>query len=99
MIRGLDKRLQISRINSNLTRKQVAELINVSESLIGLYENGTRQPSLSSLIKLASIYKVSTDYLLGCETTDSKLISLDGLNAKQIQALNMTIKCFRKQDI
>ena len=97
MIRGLDKRLQISRINSNLTRKQVAELINVSESLIGLYENGTRQPSLSSLIKLASIYKVSTDYLLGCETINGNLISLDGLNEKQIQALNMTIKCFRKQ--
>ena len=99
MIRGLDKRLQISRINSNLTRKQVAELINVSESLIGLYESGSRQPSLSSLIKLASIYKVSTDYLLGCEIADSKQLSLDGLNEKQIQALNMTVQCFRKQDI
>ncbi len=99
MIRGLDKRLQISRINSNLTRKQVAELINVSESLIGLYESGSRQPSLSSLIKLASIYKVSTDYLLGCEISDNKQISVVGLNEKQIQALNMTIQCFRKQDI
>lgn len=95
MIRGLDKRLQISRINSNLSRKQVAELINVSESLIGLYENGSRQPSLSSLVKLASIYKVSTDYLLGCESTTKNQISVSGLNDKQINALNVTIQCFR----
>jgi len=99
MIRGLDKRLQLSRINSNLTRKQVAELINVSESLIGLYESGSRQPSLSALIKLASVYKVSTDYLLNCEMPDVNQISVAGLNEKQIQALKLTIQCFRKQDI
>lgn len=98
MIRGLDKRLQIARINSNLSRKQVAELINVSESLIGLYENGSRQPSLSSLVKLASIYKVSTDYLLGCEISDKNQISVSGLTDKQINALNMTIQCFRNRD-
>lgn len=99
MIRGLDKRLQLSRVNSNLTRKQVAELINVSESLIGLYESGSRQPSLSALIKLASVYKVSTDYLLNCEMPDVNQISVAGLNEKQIQALKLTIQCFRKQDI
>ena len=99
MIRGLDKRLQLSRINSNLTRKQVAELINVSESLIGLYESGSRQPSLSSLIKLASVYKVSTDYLLNCEIPNAQQISVAGLNEKQIQALKLTVQCFRKQDI
>ena len=99
MIRGLDKRLQLSRINSNLTRKQVAELINVSESLIGLYESGSRQPSLSSLIKLASVYKVSTDYLLNCETPVANQISVAGLSEKQIQALKLTVQCFRKQDI
>lgn len=54
MIQGLDKRLQISRINCNLTRKQVAELVGVSESIIGLYETASRQPSLSTLVKLAT---------------------------------------------
>lgn len=97
MIHGLAKRLQISRINSNLSRKQVAELINVSESLIGLYESGNRQPSLSVLIKLASLYKVTTDYLLGCEIQDSNSLSLIGLTEKQIQALTLTAQCFRNQ--
>lgn len=62
MIEGLDKRLQNSRINAGLSRAQIARLLDVSDSLIGLYETGVRQPSLSTLIKLSSIYKVSTDY-------------------------------------
>ena len=36
MIQGLAKRLQIARINKELSRKQTAERIGVSESLIGL---------------------------------------------------------------
>ena len=95
MIKGLDVRLRVSRINRGLTRKQVAELIDVSESLIGLYESGNRQPSLIVLIKLCAIYKVTADYLLGCESMDKSVLSLDGLTDKQIQALTLTAECFR----
>jgi len=97
MIKGLDKRLQTCRTNCEFSRHQIAQLIGVSESMIGLYETGARQPSLSNLIKLASIYKVSTDYLLGCENNDLESISLSGLTPQQIQALTLTLKCFRKE--
>ena len=97
MIQGLAKRLQSARTNRKLSRKQTAELIGVSESLVGLYESGNRQPSLSVLLKLASLYHVSTDYLLGCDTTEKKVISLDGLTDKQIQAVILTIQCFKGQ--
>lgn len=95
MIEGLADRLKKSRANANYTRKQAASLIGVSESLIGLYESGVRQPSLATLIKLASWYKVSTDYLLGCETLDTNLISIDGLSDKQKQAIKLTLQVFR----
>lgn len=95
MINGLNKRLQSSRINCNLSRKQVAELLGVSESLIGLYENASRQPSLDTLMKLASIYRVSTDFLLGCEPADKDSLSLSGLTEQQKHALTLTAKCFR----
>jgi len=98
MIQGLAKRLQTSRTNRNLTRKQVAELLDVSESLIGLYESGNRQPSLSALLKLASLYHVTTDYLLGCESADKNSLSLTGLTDQQIQALTLTAQCFRNQN-
>lgn len=97
MIQGLAKRLQIARINKELSRKQTAERIGVSESLIGLYESGSRQPSLSVLMKLASLYGVSTDYLLGCDTTEKNVISLEGLTDRQIQAVMLTVQCFKGQ--
>lgn len=97
MIQGLAKRLQIARINKELSRKQTAELIGVSESLIGLYESGNRQPSLSVLMKLASLYRVSTDYLLGCDTAEKKVLSLEGLTDRQIQAVTLTVQCFKEQ--
>lgn len=97
MINGLAKRLQIARIHSELSRKQVAELIGVTESTIGLYENESRQPSLLILMKLAALYHVTTDYLLGCESADNyKTLSLTGLTDKQIQALTLTAQCFRE---
>lgn len=98
MIQGLAKRLQIARINRNLSRKQVAELIDVSESLIGLYETETRQPSLSNLVKLASLYHVTTDYLLGFEANEENTISLSGLTNEQIQALTLILQSFIHQN-
>lgn len=98
MIQDLNKRLIISRKNSGLSRKQVAIQVGVSESLIGLYETAARQPSLSALVKLASLYHVTADYLLGCETPDQHTLSLDGLNEQQIKALVQTVKCFRNQE-
>lgn len=98
MIQDLNKRLTISRKNRGLSRKQVAMQAGVSESLIGLYETAARQPSLSVLVKLASLYHVTTDYLLGCEMQDQHTLSLDGLNEQQVKALVQTAKCFRNQE-
>lgn len=97
MINGLSKRLQTARLNLELTRKQAAELIGVTESTIGLYESSNRQPSLTNLVKLASIYKVTTDYLLGCEPVDKSNLSSYGLTNKQMEALHSFIKAMKNE--
>ena len=43
-----------ARISSNLTKKQLAELIGVNQSDISKIENGTRNPSIRLLQKLAA---------------------------------------------
>ena len=96
MINGLAERLILSRKKMGLSRKQVSEIIGVSESLIGLYESGTRQPSLHALIKLSSLYKVTTDYLLGCEPKSGNAVSLSGLTEEQLKAVDLIIQCFHK---
>lgn len=94
MLQNLGDKLKSARVNNNLSRNQVAELIGVSVSMIGHYETGERVPSVETLLKLASQYKVSIDYLLG-NTTNSNSLSLDGLTYKQIQAVKQIVDCFR----
>ncbi len=53
------------RTERNLTRKALATILNVSERLIGYWENGNRECSFSMLLRLADFFEVTTDYLLG----------------------------------
>jgi len=59
------KRLYTLRIESSLTRAQLAEKLNVSVRLISYWENGERECSFDMLMTIADIFGVSTDYLLG----------------------------------
>ena len=59
------KRLVTLRIESSLTRAQLAEKLNVSVRLISYWENGERECSFDMLMTIAEIFGVSTDYLLG----------------------------------
>ncbi len=98
MFNDLGNKLKTLRVNNQLSRKQVADLVGVSVSTIGLYESDERLPSLPVLVKLATQYKTSVDYLLGVENTDRSMLSLEGLNDKQIKALKLTSDCFRNQN-
>ena len=53
------------RIENNLSRTQLAEKLNVSVRLISYWENGQRECDFDMLIKIADIFSVSIDYLLG----------------------------------
>lgn len=98
MLENLRYKLKTLRVRNQLSRKQVAELVGVSVSTIGLYESNERLPSLPVLVKLACQYKTSVDYLLNIDTSDKNSLSLDGLTDKQIKALKMTAECFRNSN-
>lgn len=53
------------RIEHNLSRGQLAERLNVSVRLISYWENGKRECDFDMLIKIADLFSVSIDYLLG----------------------------------
>ncbi|MEE1314855.1 MAG: helix-turn-helix transcriptional regulator [Faecalimonas sp.] len=48
-----------------LTQLQVAEYLGCQREVYRRYEKGTRQIPTDYLIKLAALYDVSTDFLLG----------------------------------
>lgn len=53
------------RKEKGFTRNELAEKLNVSVRLIGYWENGERECSLDTLIKICNLFEVSADYLLG----------------------------------
>ena len=69
MVIDLSTRLRQLRMDKQLRQDQVARLVGVSKGAISAYETDIRQPSYDILIRLANLYRVSTDYLLGREDT------------------------------
>ena len=59
------KRLSILRKERNLTQKQLAVELNVTERSVRAYENGDRHPDFVGLLYLADYFNVSLDYLVG----------------------------------
>ena len=58
-------RLQKLRERKRMNRTALGELCGLSKNIIGQYERGEKEPSVRTLIELADIFEVSTDYLLG----------------------------------
>ena len=61
----LGERLKKVREEKGFTQVQIAKILNVSASTIGMYEQGRRDPDTTTLKKLSEIYGCSSDYLLG----------------------------------
>ncbi len=62
-------RIKSLRKKENLTQKQLAKKIGVSQRMIGYYESEERFPPHDVLTKLADCFSVSADYLLGRSVT------------------------------
>lgn len=60
-------RIREARKKKALTMKELAQKVGVVESAISMYETGKREPDYSTLVKIADVLDVSTDFLL-CRT-------------------------------
>ena len=60
----LGARIAALRRQAGLSQTRLAERLKISTSAVGMYEQGRREPSIETVIALAEIFGVSTDYLL-----------------------------------
>lgn len=60
------------RIERGITQEQLASLLKVSRSTIGMYETGSREPDFETLEAIANIFNVDMDYLMGRSTVERK---------------------------
>lgn len=90
MVYNLSSRLKEARMICGYSQRRAARLICVSEDAISSYERGLREPPLDILIKLAQLYKVSTDYLLGLNK--SKAIDMSRLDENDFIAVRNMVE-------
>ena len=59
------KNLKMLRKEENLNQQKLATLVGVSQQCVSEWENGKIEPTLTYLWKLADIFKISIDELIG----------------------------------
>ena len=55
------------RTSMGLNQVDFAKKLNVTKQSVSNWENGNIQPSIDMLIKIATVFSVSADYLLGLD--------------------------------
>ena len=57
---------QIARLRQKrgMCQAELAKLLQISASAVGMYEQGRRLPSLNMVVRLSRTFSVSVDYLL-----------------------------------
>lgn len=67
MIYEIGKKIKELRKEAGFTQKQLAKMVNKSETGFASWEQGLSEPSVNDIRLLCTILDVSADYLLGLE--------------------------------
>lgn len=95
-VNNFGKKLRELRENAGLSQKQLAAQIGLSKATVSQYENQGRIPSPASVIKIAAVLHVSTDYLFGIDETERA--DLTGLTEEDIEIINRLIRSMREKN-
>ncbi len=60
-----NENLKLLRLESALMQKEIASLLGVSVRTFQGWESGRSEPNIEKLIKLADLFHVSIDFLVG----------------------------------
>lgn len=94
----LGNRLTMLRKERGFLQKEVADYLHLTVATVSNYENNVRMPNLETLIRLADLYDVSTDYLLQRTHCRSGIRSLDkhlSTDYTVADLINMTLRMDR----
>lgn len=75
----IGEKIKNLRIERDMTQSELAAVLGVSSASVGLWEINKRQPDIAILVKIAKVFNVTTDYLLGYNTENEiKIIGKNG---------------------
>ena len=85
----LGERIRLLRTSRGMNQSELANRLGVTKQCVSNWENDNILPSVEMLIRLATFFRVSTDYLL--ELDGERVVSVVGLTDRQIAHLSMII--------
>ena len=78
---GLSVKLKMLRVQKNMTQKDVATHLGISQQMYSKYETSDVPIESKTLKKLCELYGVSADYLLGIDSSSSVKVKQTAFNA------------------
>ncbi len=89
----LHQRIQLLRQARNMSQVELAKRLGVTKQSVSNWENDNIQPSIEMLVKLAAIFSVSTDYMLGLES--GEYLDVSGLPREVIAHIRQLVDDLR----
>ena len=86
-------RIKSLREQRGLTQTELSKQLGITRSSVNAWEMGISVPSTQYIVELAGIFGISTDYLLGVDSSAS--ISVAGLDDEDIQIVHALIEHLR----
>ena len=90
------ERIKILREHLNITQAELAKRLKITRSSVNAWEQGISVPSTLYIVELAHIFGVSTDYLLGVNSTTT--VNVSGLSDKDIELIHSIILHLRTKN-
>lgn len=90
----LGKRIGELRASHGWSQVELAKRLSVAKQTVSNWENENILPSVEMLVRLAKIFHVTTDYLIGLENIPR--LDVDGLSLEAVAHLSLLIEDCRK---
>ena len=94
MLCVLNERIKRLRTAHGYNQVEFARLVGVTKQCVSNWENDNVIPSIEMLIKMADIFHVTTDYILGRD--ERAYIDVSNLSFEQRSHLSLLINDFEK---
>ena len=95
VIRLLGRRITELRRAFGWSQVQLAEKLNITKQTVSNWENENIQPSVEMLMRIASLFHVTTDYLLGLD--EAQYLCVDGLPVSFVAHLAQIIEDYKNK--
>jgi len=99
-MRGLNllnfgNRLRALRQAKGWTQEDLSARLGLTKSVVSAYETSLRYPSYDILIRITSLFNVTSDYLLGIEK--KQMLDITGLSPEKEMLLRQLVDALREK--